>query len=241
MKPDAMMLGRLHGVEAELADWAKRSPQFDFDPTGTDLFSMVELSLAFAKRADDLAGATRALLSLRRTAAAVILARALIETVAMGVFYVDEMQRLIANGNLERWTARFEKFYGGSKGSKTSPVHVNDALRHLEMKDKDELARLAEKNETLAELAAKLALEGNANLIERAYTKLSEVAHPNALGTHILFPADGGPSFEEGIEDLRFSCEVAIWQCRFLNDALTRSEKLPEAFRRKFMQTSPQR
>ena len=57
------------------------------------------------------------------------------ETVAMGCLYLHDMERLIAAKDHDRLESRLGRFYAGVKGEKIEPVHVMDAMRHLEEAD----------------------------------------------------------------------------------------------------------
>jgi hypothetical protein len=234
-----LVLERIRQVEIELADWARKAPAFDFDDRGTDLFRMMELLYSYAKRADDLASSTKAMLHLRRLTPAILLARALIETTAMGCFYVAEMNRLLEHGKLENLQDRFRRFYEGRMGEEVSGVHVNDALRHLEALDKAGVAS-AEPPEATAEIAGQAQVIGGLDLadpdfVETSYGVLCEVAHPSCVGTHLLYPAPGQPEADEAKQRLEFACELAIWQAQYLLAALYEGEGIPAAYRAKFM------
>jgi hypothetical protein len=54
--------GPRHEVKSDVADWAKRSPKFAFDPSGSHLFSIMELAYSYAKRAHELIAAIERLL-----------------------------------------------------------------------------------------------------------------------------------------------------------------------------------
>ncbi|WP_374470399.1 hypothetical protein [Phenylobacterium sp.] len=235
-----LVLERIRQVEVELSEWAGKAPAFDFDVEGTELFRMMELLYAYAKRADDLASSTKAMLYMGRLTPAVLLARALIETTAMGCFYVAEMQRLIAHGKLENLQDRFRKFYEGRMGEEVSGVHVNDALRHLEALDNAGAAAAAEPPEAAAEIAEQAQEIGGLDLadpkfVETSYGALCEVAHPSCVGTHLLYPAPGQPDGAEPRLRLAFACELAIWQAQYLIAALYEGEGIPAAYRAKFL------
>ncbi|HEY8616585.1 hypothetical protein [Phenylobacterium sp.] len=234
-----LVLERIRHVEVELAEWAAKAPAFDFEVEGTELFRMMELLYAYAKRADDLAASTKAMLYLDRLTPAVLLARALIETTAMGAFYVAEMFRLIDHGKLENLQDRFRKFYEGRMGEEVSGVHVNDALRHLEALDNAGPVA-AEPPEAAAEIAEQAQEIGgldlaSPNFVETSYGALCEVAHPSCIGTHLIYPAPGQPDAAEAKQRLAFACELAIWQAQYLLTALYEGEGIPAAYRAKFM------
>ena len=235
----AIMLQRARSIELRLAKWAVREPTFEFDPAGTDLFSMMELLFAYAKRAHDFVGATRALLALERVTAAAILARSLIETVAMGCLYVDDMLQRIEAGDAAVLNARFKKFYAGVHKGEVASVHVNDALRHLEALDTSYFKYLLAKSQELknfSERAATAFDPENPLFVEKSYNFLSEFAHPSGSGTQLVYPSADVTDYRgPAIRRLAFSCEAAIWQCHLLLSALERGEAIPANYKAKFL------
>jgi hypothetical protein len=232
-------------VEADLAGWAARSPSFDFDPSGSNLFSIMELAHAYSKRASEFVRVIRSMLKDQQLVPAAVMARALTETTAMGCLYLDDMQRLIAAGDGARLEARFKKFYVGVRDGKIVPVHVMDALRHLEKVDEAYFEELSTRHPILA-VATKLlaatrpaqdaAADKGLPLVSQNYALLSEVAHPNGTGTQFLYgvphpQVDCQPLHER----LAFLSVAAIWQCHHLIRALQRTQSLPAEFRAKFL------
>jgi len=225
------LLERIRRTETELALWARRAP----DPAlEGELIAMMEMLYSYPKRADDLASSAKAMMHLRRLTPAVILSRALIETVAMGCFYVHEMKRLIAAGDAEALQAKFGKFYAGRLGEEVSPVHVNDGLRFLEKLDNAEDRSAAEARlEAEAEALGGLDLS-DPKFVETSYGLLCEIAHPSCIGTHLLYPAPGGPDIAEPKQRLEFAAELAIWQAHYLLEALEEGELIPTLYRKAF-------
>jgi hypothetical protein len=70
---------------------------------------MVELSYSFAKRCSDFSDAIRTLLKDGKIVPATVLARALIETVAMGCLYLHDMERLIVANDRSRLEGRISR------------------------------------------------------------------------------------------------------------------------------------
>ncbi|RAK57219.1 hypothetical protein [Phenylobacterium deserti] len=228
-----LLLERIREVEVELAIWARRAPDPQLEG---DLFAMMELLYSYPKRADDLASSAKAMMHLRRLTPAVILSRALIETVAMGCFYVHELKRLISAGDAEALKTKFDKFYAGRLGEEVSPVHVNDALRYLEKIDN---AEDPDRTATEARLEAEAEALGGLDLsdpkfVETSYGLLCEIAHPSCVGTHLLYPAPGGPDIAEPKQRLEFAAELAIWQAQYLLEALKEGEEIPALHRQAF-------
>jgi hypothetical protein len=232
-------------VEVELEEWAKRVPTFDFDPSGTDLFSLMELAYAFSKRAAEFSRVIRNLMADQQLVPAAIMARALTETVAMGCLYLHDMERLTAAGDQEKLSARLMKFYAGVREHDIKPVHVNDAMRHLEKIDEAYFNDLATRYPLLAYAKAARARQAppaqtaddeGLPLVSRNYALLCEVAHPNGLGTQYLYGVPD-PRFDgRALRDrLAFLSVAAIWQCHHLMRALTRGESLPENFKAKLL------
>jgi hypothetical protein len=90
---------RIEGIEQDLHSWAAKPVEITFDPSGTDPFSIMELSLSYAKRCADLASSIRLLLEDNHVVAATVIARALIETIGIGCLFLSDMDRLIAAGD----------------------------------------------------------------------------------------------------------------------------------------------
>jgi hypothetical protein len=232
------MAARSLQVTTELADWAKRKPTFDFDPNGSHLFSILELAYSFAARSSELVSVIEDLLEKGTLVPAVILARALTETVGVGSLYVADMLRLASAGNLEALETRFTKFYAGQRDADIGPVHVLDGIRHLEKVDDQHFQKLAAKNPFLKAVSKLIGIgfAGSEVSVSANYAMLSEVAHPNGLGTQFLFPAPDTPAFEKEFrEKLEFLCRVAIWQSHLLVRALRETEEFPVLYRKAFL------
>lgn len=232
------MAARLKQVTAELRHWAKEKPAFDFDGSGSHLFSIMELAYSFAARSSDLIAAIEGLLKQGALVPAVILARALTETVGVGSLFVADMFKLMAAGNLEALEARFKKYYLGQRDAEIGPVHVLDGIRHLETVDHEHFQNLAGKSPILraAVDAFGIDFKGSEVSVSANYALLSEVAHPNGLGTQFLFPAPDTPAFDRDLRHkLEFLCRVAIWQSHLLVRAMRRTKEFPELFRASFL------
>jgi len=194
-----LAMERLAGIREELTGWATAEIEFDFNPAGTDLFSMFELAFGYAKRSDDLCQSIDSLLKTGHIVPATIVARALIETIAMGVLYLAEMDRLIAHGQLEKLKKRLTSFWGGSRHGDVKPIHVNDALRHFETVDAAYVRYLYDKYPLFGELLASLEeAGGKSEPIEKLlsamsnYDFLSEISHPNGVGVQFIYPQLAG-------------------------------------------------
>ena len=145
LKNNSLAIERVEQIERDLRAWAVKPIEFSFNPAGTHLFSMMELAHSYARRCVDFIDAIRTLIAQNRIVPATVLGRALIETIAMGCLYIHDMQRLIAAGDRVRVGERLSRFYSGFKGQAVEPVHVMDAMRHLETIDGDYVAYLDRK------------------------------------------------------------------------------------------------
>lgn len=236
---------RSNQIEKELGSFSTATITFNVDPSGSHLYSMMELRQAYAKRTLDFAEAVKALLLAQLTLPAVTVARSLIETVAMGCHFLSEMERLIGVGNLDNLNNKFERFYAGMVGGRIKPVHVNDALRHLEEIDGVYVTYLDEKYGTFSAKIEELRAEGNvgdgltpASLVSpmKNYDKLSEVAHPNGTGVQFLYP--DASAEDEAVANMRHFYRLqalgSLWHGHHLLTAIRRTYNLPERYREKF-------
>jgi hypothetical protein len=71
----------------------------------------------------------------------------------------------------------------------------------------------------------------------RNYDLLSEVSHPNALGTHFLHPDSDNEGPDVGRARLRFrhAALMAIWQSHHLLTSLSKNADLPDRFKATFL------
>src|SRR5690348_11971083 len=109
--PKSLMEARYQKVEAEIRAAAASPIIFDFDIQGTQIFSMMELAQGYARRSVQFIDALKSMLVADQIVAATVVARALLETVAMGCLYIHDMEATIEAKNFERFDARFERFY----------------------------------------------------------------------------------------------------------------------------------
>jgi len=249
LESNPLAIERVAGIEIALKDWAGKKVEFSFNSAGTDLFSIHELAHSYARRAVDLVASIRLLVQDQRIVPATILGRALIETVAMGCFFLHEIKRLVAAGHRQRVNDRVKRFYAGVKGGSTEPIHVMDAMRHLEKVDGEYVAYLDGKYGLLAIAAAmapgseKRAPESMRDALSalKNYDRLSEVAHPNGTGTQFLYPNAGEPSpqADDLRERFRHASLTAIWQGHHLVKALEELDAITESYRRAFLPDKP--
>lgn len=246
LERDLLMRARVEQIERDLRGWAEKPIEFAFDPSGTLLPSLIELRQSYAKRSVDLADSIRFLVEQNRIAPATVIARALIETIAMGCLYLHDMSRLVESGDHQRLEERLVRYYAGMKGKEVEPIHVMDAMRHFEKIDGEYTEYLDQKHgaftkffDGLRKAGVSVAADSPRELISALdnYAELSEVSHPNGVGTQLLYPAQGfgDTTFEHVQLRFRQSAHVAIWQCHFLLTALEKSTDLPERYKAAFM------
>lgn len=246
LESDPLAKGRIEAIERQIEAWAQRPIEFSFDPSGTQLFSMEELARAFAKRSFDFAKSIRSLLSKDHVIPATVIGRALIETVGMACLFLHDMDRLITVGNLQRFDARLEKYYAGIKGHHIEPVHVMDAIRHLEKIDAAYVQYLDSKHDMFS-MAAKIAKAAGQELtrekfveslsVMKNYDLLSEVSHPNGIGTQFMYGQPG--PVDEKAEALRRrlyqASLMSIWSCHHLVAILEKNSDIAERYRAAFL------
>ena len=235
---------RIEQVEQDLRSWAEKPIDISFDPKGTPLFSMMELAHSYARRCVDLADAIRLLLAKNHIVPAVVLGRAFIETVAMGCLYLHDMAKLIAAKDHDRLESKLARFYAGVKGQKVNPVHVMDAMRHLDKVDAAYVEYLDRKYEVFTRFMEMLKVPGEdvdesfgeILSVVRTYDRLSEVSHPNGTGTQFLFPDESNETEAVAAARTRFrgAALTAIWHGRHLVAALEQRADLPERYRTEF-------
>jgi hypothetical protein len=241
----AMMIDRVEQIERDLASWAEKPIDFSFNPEGTPLFSMEEQLRSYPKRYCDLASAIRVLLAAEKIVPAAIVGRALIETVAMGCLFLHDMARLIESGASDRVEARLTRFFAGMKGAQAEPIHVMDAMRYLEKVDAAYVSFLDQKH-GLQELVEKLRGSSGATdkrsiqeilSVLRNYDELSEIVHPNGLGTQFLYPdpVNEGPAVVQARLRFGHAAAIAIWQGHHLLAALNANTDLSQHYRLRFL------
>jgi hypothetical protein len=204
----------------------------------------MELSLSYARRCADFASSIRLLLKDDHVVPATVIARALIETIGIGCLFLSDMDRLITAGDRDRLNTRVKRFYTGIKGGGVEPVHVLDGIRHLKQLDQAYVKYLNDKYGVFTRFMeiAKTAKPDTPDIYEvlsviKNYNDLSEVAHPNGVGTQFMYP---DPTNEnETVVNVRSrfrnASVFAIWQARYLITALENSADLPDCYRATFM------
>lgn len=240
-----IQLKRAVQIVSDLKSYSKEKISFEFDPAGTDLFSIMELRLSYSRRCLALIESITFLLHKNQIVPAAILSRAMIETVAMGCYYLHEINRLIDSGSSEQLKKKFERFFAGMTNGKIKPIHVNDALRHLEEVEGKYVTYLDNKFKIFSSLI-KSGVAKSENKAEetvssltsllKTYDTLSEITHPNGLGVQLLFPDHSNEN--EMVDKIRkvyhFKTLASIWQCHHLLTALHASKDLANKFNAKF-------
>lgn len=228
---------RLRSIIAEIGAWSAQKWTYE-DAPNLVVYSVIELAYSYAKRAHDLIESMRTLMQSDRVVPAVILARALVETIAMGRYFIEKMEKCVGEADFPKLEASFLRFYAGSKlgNAPVKAVHVNDALRELEAIDLEYLSRLVAKYPSLWKAAGAdpvQAFKDNASL-SKTYDKLSEISHPNGLGTQYLYHAADAPDNEKVVAHYRYMTGAAIWQAHHLLTALDRIKTFPDRFVSRF-------
>lgn len=224
---------RMKQIMAEIAVWAAQRWAYE-DAPNLVVYSIVELAYSYPKRAHDLIESMRSLMQSDRVVPAVILARALVETIAMGRYFIERMEKCLAEADYPKLEANFLRFYMGSKigDAQIKSVHVNDALRELETVDLGYLSYLVGKYPSLWMRVGSdpvQAFKENASLL-KTYNQLSEISHPNGLGTQYLYPAADAPDNQKIVAHYRFMTGAAIWQAHHLLTALDRMKNFADRF-----------
>lgn len=245
---------RLNNVYDEVRQWGARPIEFNYDPRGTQLYSIEEMKRSFCRRFVDLADSASRLLKEDRVIGAAILARAQIETVGMAAFFVHEVSRMTQKGDLETFERRVAQFLGGPAdgGGVAKRVHVMDAMRHLDKLDHAYVEYLWSKfpvtkaffNALDEVKSSGLEIQDLVSRISamKNYDTLSEFVHPNALGTFFIFgqPEDRGPA-DEGVRKLlKRMTGAATWQGHHMITALNCSEGWSDEYFRQFGSYSSQ-
>jgi len=242
-----LVMGRVEIIERELRAWAAAPITFSFNPEGTHLFSMMELRRSYVKRSVDFVDSIRSLIGQGRIVPATVIARALIETIAMGNLFLHDMAQLIIAGDRDRVEKRLRRYYAGTKGERVEPVHVMDAMRYLEKIDGEYVAYLDQKyGRVITRVMEGLKDAGSNNernnsremlSVMKNYNELSEVSHPNGTGTQFLYPDESNENalFSKALQRFRSAALRSIWQCHHLTSALEKTGDLPERYRSAFL------
>jgi len=233
---------RYNQIETDLRSFASEDLKFDFDPKGTQLFSLMELRQSYARRSVDFVEAIYLLLEKDRIIPSAIIGRSLIETIAMGTLFLSEMKDCVQKANKERLELRLTRFFAGVAGRDPKPIHVMDAIRHLQKADADYVAYLDRRHGIFSAfdkvrqtLAQDKPIESHADLLSmmRVYDMLSEITHPNGTGVQYVYPDPRNEDDKvKGTRQYYKRLAVsATWQCKHLLHALEETRNLPDHYR----------
>ena len=225
---------RISDIFQDVHRWSNLPIEFSRDPTGTNLYSIEETKRAYCRRFANFASVAGNLVHDRQELAACVIARAQIETVAMASFFASELSRLIRAGNIEHFNSKVERFIIGSasKGARRQPIHVSDALRHLQKLDEAYIKDLWLRYPSLTQSLSQVLLPekppvGAEDVVAtvsaiRNYDILSEVAHPNGVGVFFMFgqPEDDGVGQNQVRSLLASVIKAATWQGHHMLTAL---------------------
>lgn len=233
---------RYNQIEEDLRKFAAEDMEFNFNPNGTQLFSLMELRQSYARRSVDLLEAIYLLLEADKIVPAAIAGRALLETIAMGSLFLHEMRRYVDEANQARLELRLLRFFAGASNRDPKPIHVMDAIRHLAKIDAEYVAHLDKRYGvfTAMEKMRRRSDEGieakgfaDALSMMRVYDELSEIAHPNGTGVQYLYPDPRNE--DQKVERVRTHFKrmavSATWQCKHLLEELDKTRDLPDQYR----------
>lgn len=139
------------------------------------------------------------------------------------------------------------KYIAGMKGRDPGPVHIMDAIRHLKKLDENYLDYLGAQYPFMEKMLTSVMGTENEGLdlggvkkflsVIKLYDELSEVAHPNALGTQMLFPCEDNKHiiYPELKKKFEFYCSSSIWHGHHLLRALGESNDVAEQYRLRFV------
>ena len=241
---------RRQQIVTVLTDWAEKEVEFSFNANGTHLFSIKELTFSYAKRFVSLSWSIERMLEENNVVAAAILARSLIETIGIGCLFSSDLNKLIEQRDKARFDARMMRYIAGWKDGEVKPVNVMDGLRYLAKLDKRYVEHLLAEHPGILKILRKfVSADLDEKLIKKLkegispithYDFLSEVTHPNGVGTQILFPDKSNEHlFDDELRERCKSCSLtAIWQGHYLISALEQTEGFDERYRSTFMNDS---
>lgn len=234
---------RIAGIVRNIQAWAERPIEFSQDPYGTPLYSIEETKRAYCRRFIDLSETAHKLIEQDRQIGASILGRSVIETVAIAVFFVYEISRLLRGRNKENFHAKIERFIVGSsvEGASRKPVHIANALRHLQKLDAAYMSYLWNKHPRVHEIVSKslTSHERDINVkdaiamvsVVRNYDFLSDFVHPNSGGAFFMYGQPENEGTEQSLvrEQLVNFTKSATWHghhmLRALNETVDQADE----------------
>ena len=229
---------RIDRIFQDLQEWGNRPILFSYDPRGTCLYAIEETKRAYCRRFVEFSLAARTLLENQQYNAACIVARAQIETVAMGAFFVHEISRLLHAGAIENFNTKIKRFLMGSSSMSATnkPIHVADALRHLQELDEAYITKLWNRHPIMKKEVSKiLETESDSTTadnvistvsVTKNYDFLCDFAHPNGPSTFFFL---GQPENETIAHDklrgrLASLTNSATWQGHHMLQALNAAD-----------------
>lgn len=235
-KLDSLKRLRIDGIKNDLKESALTEVKLE-DCNYSETYYLLELTFSYVKRAQNIVESMDILNDSGKLLPLVVLARSLIETVAMGAFCIDKLLAAIDCADYAKLEEQFFRFYAGTRNEANlfRAIHINDALRYLEKEDMFYLTSILSKHTPLT-IDTIGGIEAVKNIIgiTKIYGDLSEASHPNGVGTHMLFPfADG---FKHEKLSLYFADlgNTAIWHCHHLLSAASRLNQLERKFSQSF-------
>lgn len=196
-----------------------------FVPNGKEdqLFKIFELSKGYVFRICDFIEAIELLLDKNILIPTISVSRHLIETTAIACLYFNKLKIAYESDDFQAFDKQFMRFYAGMRNQDVKPIHVLDGIRYLEKIDNKYIKYLQKKHQGFDEAIDNIAKIHNrkatiddvtSNLsVMKHYDFLSEFAHPNAAGTHMVYPSyiSDFTDHYELIARLKFSCRSSIW------------------------------
>jgi hypothetical protein len=233
---------RYNQIEEDLRKFASEDMEFSFNPSGTQLFSLMELRQSYARRSVDLLETIYLLLEADKIVPAAIAGRALLETIAMGALFLHEMRLYVDEENQARLELRLLRFFAGFSNRDPKPIHVMDAIRHLAKIDAEYVTHLDKQygaftamEKMMRKRDPRAEAKGFADALSmiRVYDELSEIAHPNGTGVQYLYPDPRNE--DQKVERVRSHYKrlavSATWQCKHLLEELEKTRDLPDRYR----------
>lgn len=227
---------RIRHIEEEIISLASTEVVFE-NHSSMDTYSILELAYSIPKRAADLIEAMKPCIHEDRVIPVVIMARALLETTAVGCLFCTQIEKKLEAQDYDGLAKTFVKFYAGGRiPGTTKGVHINDGLRLLEKLDLEYLKSLNDKHSMLNIEPDDSSLDNLHKTIGVMflYDTLSEIAHPNGLGLQYLYPADDAPSNKEVKQQFRHWAGSAVWQCNHIVRQLSAFKNFDERYHRAF-------
>lgn len=220
-------------IEKNISDYARGKWNFGPDPNYV-VFRMMELSLGYLRRIEELITAARHMQKLNLVVAGTIVGRAIIETSAMCAYYELRMNKHLENNDYDSLESDFLRFYSGSKIAKegTQAINVLTAIDRTSENLSKEHEKLITENLHLIEydIATDMKNYKDNSSLRSTYNKLSEVSHPNGLGTHVLYPFIASNESKFVYDYFEMMIELSIMEARHAANSFERMIETPSKF-----------